>query len=67
MITLQKTLFDTGVLHHDTVRDNFMFSIEIISVFNATEFNSKQSYYKQNLTLVVISCEIYETHQILVS
>ena len=38
---------------HNDVRDNFAFSTEIMS-------RLKQSYDKQNLTLVVMSYEIYE-------
>ena len=43
---------------------NVMFSFEAKSTFKATEFHLKQShvYDKQNLTLVVISYEIYEAH-----
>ena len=44
-----------------------MFSIEIMSTFKAIKPNLKQSYDKQNLTLVVISYEIYETRRRLVS
>ena len=44
-----------------------MFSIEIISTFKAIDPHLKQSYDKQNLTLVVISYEIYETRRRLVS
>ena len=52
---------------HDAVRDNVMFSFEIISSFKAIKPHLKQSYDKQNLTLVVISYEIYETRRRLVS
>ena len=44
-----------------------MFSIEIMSTFKAIKPNLKESYDKQNLTLVVISYEIYETRRRLVS
>ena len=43
---------------HDVVRDNVMFSIEIMSSFKAIKPHLKQSYDKQNLTLVVISYEM---------
>ena len=45
---------------HDAVRDDVMFSIEIImTTFKAIKFHLKHD--KQNLTLVVISYEIYQT------
>ena len=37
------------------------FLLEILSIFKAIESSFKGSYDKQNLTLVVISYEIYET------
>ena len=52
---------------HDAVRDNFVFSFEIMSTFKAIKLCLTQSYDKQNLTLVIISYEIYETRQRLVS
>ena len=52
---------------HDATCDNDMFSIEMMSIFKAIKYHLKQSYDKQNLTLVVISYEIYETHQRLIS
>ena len=39
------------------------FHIEILFVLNAIKYHFKGPYDKQNLTLVVISYEIYETHQ----
>ena len=49
------------------VRDSILFSIEKMSTFKAIKFHLKQSYDKQNLTLMVISYEIYETHLRLIS
>ena len=45
---------------------NVMFSIEIMSSFKAIKPHLKKAYDKQNLTLVVISYEIYETRPRLV-
>ena len=44
--------------HHDAVRDNVMFSSEIMSTLNAIKSCLNQSYDKQNLTFVVISYEM---------
>ena len=44
-----------------------MFSIAIMSTLKAIKSHFKQSYDKQNLILVAISYEIYETRQGLVS
>ena len=43
------------------------FLLEILSTLKAIKSNFNGSYDKQNLTLVVISYEIYETRQRLVS
>ena len=43
---------------HDAVRDNVMFSIEIMTTLKAIKSYLKQSYDKQNLTLEVISYEM---------
>ena len=43
------------------------FLIEIMFLFKMTKSHFKRSYDKQNLTLMVISYEIYETRQRLVS
>ena len=43
------------------------FVIDIIFVFKAIKSNIKGSYNKQNITLVVMSYEIYETRLRLVS
>ena len=39
------------------------FPLEILIILKAIKSNFKDSYDKQNLTLVVISYEIYETRQ----
>ena len=46
---------------------NVIFSSEISSTFKVIKLYLKQSYDKQNLTPVIISYEIHETHQRLVS
>ena len=51
----------------DNVRVNNAFLIEITIVLKAIKSHFKGSYDKQNLTLVVISYEIYETRRRLVS
>ena len=51
----------------DNVRVNNAFSFEIMFILKAIKSCFKGSYDEQNLTLVVISYEIYETHQRLVS
>ena len=43
------------------------FLLEILSILKAIKSDFKGCYDKQNLTLVVISYEIYETRQRLVS
>ena len=43
------------------------FHIELMFILKALKSRFKGSYDKQNLTLVVISYEIYETHRRLVS
>ena len=45
----------------DNVRVNNAFLIEIMIILKAIKFQFKGPYDKQNLTLVVISNEIYET------
>ena len=40
-----------------------MFYTEIISTFKMIKSQLKQTYDQQNLTLMVISYEIYETRQ----
>ena len=51
----------------DNVRVNNLFLIEIMLHLKAIKSHFKESYDKQNLTLVVISYAIYETPQRLVS
>ena len=51
----------------DKVCVNNTFPIEIIIILKAIKFYFKGLYDKQDLTLVVISYEIYETCQRLVS
>ena len=51
----------------DNVRVNNAFLIEIMLHLKVIKSHFKGSYDKQNLTLVVISYEIYETRQRLVS
>ena len=55
------------MLRHNDVRDNVLFSIEIMSTLQTIKSSLKRSYDKQNLTLVAISYEIYETRKRLVS
>ena len=49
------------------VRDNISFSIEIMSTLKTIKSSLKRSYDTQNLMLVAISYEIYETRQRLIS
>ena len=51
----------------DNVHVNNAFLIEIIFILKAIKSYFKGSYDKQNLTLVVISYEIYKTRRRLVS
>ena len=51
----------------DNVRINNPFPTEIIIILKAIKSHFKGSYHKQNLTLVVISYEVYETRRRLVS
>ena len=51
----------------DNVHVNDAFLVEIMIILRAIKFHFKGSYDKQNLTLVVISYEIYETRRKLVS
>ena len=43
------------------------FLLEILSVLKAIKFSSEGSYDKQNLTVMVISYEIYETSRLVSS
>ena len=49
------------MLLHNYVCDKVAFSIEIMSTLETIKSSLKQPYDKQNLTLMVISYEIYET------
>ena len=46
---------------HDDVRDNNAFFVEILSSLKAIKSSFERSYDKQDITLVVISYEIYQT------
>ena len=47
----------------DNVRNNKRFLFDMLSILKAINSNIKGPYDKQNLTLVVILSEIYETRQ----
>ena len=51
----------------DHVRVNNAFLIELLFILTAIKFYFEGLYDKQILTLVVISCEIYETRRRLIS
>ena len=51
----------------DNARVNSAFLFEIMIILKAMKSHFKESYANQNLTLMVISYEIYETRQRLVS
>ena len=53
-------------LRHADVRDNNAFFVEILSTLKAIQSSFERSYDKQNITLVVISYEIYQTRRRLV-
>ena len=48
---------------YDNVRVNNVCLIEIMFILSAIKSHFKGSYDKHNLTLVVVSYEIYETRQ----
>ena len=56
------TRYNTWLLVHNVMMPSVTtsFSIEIMSIFQAIKSHLKQSYDKQNLTLVVISYISYE-------
>ena len=54
-------------VRRDDVHVNHAFSVEQLSALKAIKSHFKWANYKQNLTLVAISYEIYETHRRLVS
>ena len=63
--TCNNTLAQTcNVIDNDCVSTGFL--IEIVFILKAIKSHFKGSYDKQNLTLVIISYEIYETPQRLV-
>ena len=51
---------------NDDVRDNHAFFVEKMSTLKAIKSHFEKSYNKQNITLVVISYEIYQTRRRLV-
>ena len=67
MSTRVITLWRVHVTSLATSVSTMRFLIEVLIILKATQFYFKQSYDKQNLTLVVISYEIYETRRRLVS
>ena len=64
MTTRVITLWRVDVMSFATPVSTMRFLLEILSILKAIKFNFKGSYDKQNLTLVVFSYEIYETHVI---
>ena len=67
MTTRVITLWHIEVTSLTTSVSTMLFHIEIFSILKAIKSNFNRSRDKQNLTLVVISYEIYETLQRLVS
>ena len=66
MITGVITLWRVVVTSLTTYVSVMRFLLEILSILKAIKSNFKKSYDKQNLTLVVILYEIYETRRRLV-
>ena len=67
VMTTRVLTFSAGTSkRHDDVRDNNAFFVEILSTFKAIKSSSERSYDKQNITLVVISYEIYQIRRRLV-
>ena len=66
-ITCVITLWRIHVVSLTKSMSTMCFYIEIMFILKAIKSNFKGSYDKQNLTLVVILYEIYETRQRLVS
>ena len=60
------TLWRVDVKSLTTSASTMRFLIEVLPILKAIKSHFKGSYDKQNLTLVVISYEIYETRQRLV-
>ena len=67
MTTHVITLWGEHVVSLITSVSTMHFLIEIIFILKAIKFHFKRSYEIQNLTLVVISYEIYETPRKIVS
>ena len=67
MTTRVITLWRVHLTSLTTSMSTICFLIEIMFILKKINSNSKGSYDKQNFTLVVISYEIYETRQRLVS
>ena len=67
MTTRVITLWRVHVTSLTTFVSTMRFLLEIIITLKAIKSHLKRSYDKQNLTLVVISYEIYETRRRLVS
>ena len=67
MTTRVITLWRTDVNSLTTSMSAMCFLLEDLSILKAIKFTFRESYDKQNLTLVVISYEIYETRRRLVS
>ena len=67
MITRVITLWCVDVTSLTTYVSVMRFLLKILSILKAIKSNFKKSYDKQNLTLVVILYEIYETRRRLVS
>lgn len=55
-------LHNTWLMTH-TVPDNLMFPTEMSSTFKVIKICLEKSYDKQRLTVLVILCDIYDTHQ----
>ena len=67
MTTRVITLWRIHVTSLTTSVSTMRFLLEIVFILKAIKSHFKGSYNKQNLTLMVISYEIYETRQRLVS
>ena len=67
MTTRVITLWRVDVTSLTTCTSTMRFLLEILTILKAIKSDFEGSYDKQNLTLVVISYEIYETRRRLVS
>ena len=63
MTTRAVTIWRVDVRSLTTSVSTMRFLLEILSILKAIKSKFKESYDKQNLTLVVISYEIYETRR----